>query len=189
MRSTRARTAISRTSAPRSSPPNWPQRPPRYGSEPPRTASASAWTVSHGSTRCAEPRSERCRCRLPSPAARAGDFPDTRQIVATPYGVWAIAPSLQPVELDLRSGGVVQVAHNVFATALAYGAGRLWAVSGFDVVPIDARTGRVGAPINVPSLFYLGGIAVGGGSIWVTSSGEGVVWQIELGARHRVTTD
>jgi len=114
-----------------------------------------------------------------------GRLPDTRELVATPEGVWAIAPSLQLVELDLHSGRVVRTVPGVFASALAYGGGRLWAVSGFHVIPIDPKTGRVGTAIRVPSLFYLGGIAVGAGSVWVTSPVEGVVWRIEP---HRVTT-
>jgi len=114
-----------------------------------------------------------------------GRLPDTRELVATPDGVWAIAPSLQLVELDLRSGRVIRTVPGVFASALAYGEGTLWAVGGFDVIPIDPKTGRVGAAIRVPSLFYLGGIAVGAGSVWVTSPGEGVVWRIEP---RRITT-
>jgi DNA-binding SARP family transcriptional activator/ABC-type branched-subunit amino acid transport system substrate-binding protein len=117
-----------------------------------------------------------------------GRLPDTRELAATPDGVWAIAPSLQLVELDLRSGAVRRTVPDVFASALAYGAGRLWAVSGFHVIPIDPKTGRVGTAIRVPSLFYLGGVAVGGGSVWVTSPGEGVVWQIEVRVPHRITT-
>jgi hypothetical protein len=60
-------------------------------------------------------------------------------------------------------------------------------VSGSNVVPIDPRTGRAGEPIDVSSLFYLGGIAVGGGSIWATSPVEGEVWRIDVGSRRRTS--
>jgi DNA-binding SARP family transcriptional activator len=125
--------------------------------------------------------------RLARDPGRGGRPPEARAMVATPYGVWAIGGDGVPVRLDVRTGRPTRVAHGVIGSALAYGMGRVWAVSGSDVVPIDPRTGRAGAPIGVSSLFYLGGIAVGGGSIWATSPVEGEVWRIDVGSRRRTS--
>ena len=46
--------------------------------------------------------------------------------------------------------------------------------------PIDPRTNRV-AETTGSALQSTSGIAVGGGSVWVTAEREGVVWRIEPG--------
>jgi DNA-binding SARP family transcriptional activator/DNA-binding beta-propeller fold protein YncE len=118
---------------------------------------------------------------------RGGRPPEARAMVATPFGVWAIGGDGVPVGLDVHTGRPTRVARGVVGSALAYGMGRLWALSGTDVVPIDPRTGRAGDPIDISSLFYLGGIAVGGGSVWATSPAEGEVWRIDVNSRRRTS--
>lgn len=119
------------------------------------------------------------------PAARnptGGRPPEERYLVAGGGRVFAIGPTFEPEEIspDKRT-------FHTFATSLAYGDGALWAVGGRTVVRIDPRSGAT-RPIEVPSLFDLGGIAAGGGYVWATSPGEGVVWRIDPRPPNQTTT-
>ena len=74
----------------------------------------------------------------------------------------------------------------VDADAYRIAAGRegVWYLSPNDsgaVTPIDPRTNRARPPISVGDA-NLSGIAVGGGSVWVTAEREGVLWRITPGA-------
>jgi ABC-type branched-subunit amino acid transport system substrate-binding protein/DNA-binding beta-propeller fold protein YncE len=96
--------------------------------------------------------------------------------------VWAINPDNTVSRIDARTGELVaQVRGAKDAGAIAAGRGGIWFIGdGPSVVRIDARSNRVGQRIEVGASF-LAGIAVGGGSVWVTAPDQGVVWRIEPG--------
>lgn len=104
--------------------------------------------------------------------------PEERYLVTTPAGVWAVTPSEHAVRLDPKTGAIEQTAASP-VLSLAFGDGSLWGIDRFTVVRLDPRTGVVTGRYPVPSLFYLGGIASGGGYVFATSSAEGVVWRID----------
>lgn len=110
----------------------------------------------------------------------SGRPPEERLVVTGGGAVWAIGPTLAPVELDASTGRVVRVLP-VAATSLAYGDGALWVLNGKTVSRVDPHDGSVTQQIEIPSLFNLGGIAAGGGLVWATSSFEGLVWRIDPG--------
>lgn len=101
--------------------------------------------------------------------------------------VWAINPDSTVSRIDPVDGKVVaQVRGAKDASAIAAGTGGIWFIGeGSSVVRIDPRSNRVGQRIEVGAS-YLGGIAVGSGSVWVTAPAEGVVWRIDPG-RHPLT--
>ncbi|HXK13004.1 MAG TPA: BTAD domain-containing putative transcriptional regulator [Gaiellaceae bacterium] len=119
---------------------------------------------------------------LPHPRIEpfSGRPPEERLLVAGAGSVWAIGPTLEPVQLDATSGRLRRVIH-VPATSLAYGNGALWALDGATIRRIDPHSGRVTGQFEIPSLFNLGGIAAGGGLVWASSPFEGLVWRVDPG--------
>jgi branched-chain amino acid transport system substrate-binding protein len=103
------------------------------------------------------------------------------QIAVGAGGVWATGGG--PVtHIDPRTGAVVAT---VDATASRIAAGRegVWFISLRNagvVTPIDPDTDTIGTPIRIGEV-ALSGIAVGGGSVWVTAEQEGIVWRITPG--------
>jgi DNA-binding SARP family transcriptional activator/DNA-binding beta-propeller fold protein YncE/ABC-type branched-subunit amino acid transport system substrate-binding protein len=110
----------------------------------------------------------------------SGRPPEERLLVTGGGAVWAIGPALEPVELNASTGRVVRVVH-IPASSLAYGDGSLWVLDAKTVSRVDPHNGTVVQQIEIPSLFDLGGIAAGGGRVWVTSSFEGLLWRIDPG--------
>jgi DNA-binding SARP family transcriptional activator len=108
--------------------------------------------------------------------------PEERRLVAGGGSVWAIGPDQAVVQLDARTGRVVRKT-DVYATALAFGDGQLWAIdAGAPAVDrIDPTTGALARQVKIASLLTLGGLAVADGSVWVTSPFQSVVWRILLG--------
>jgi ABC-type branched-subunit amino acid transport system substrate-binding protein/streptogramin lyase len=94
-------------------------------------------------------------------------------------GVWASTPDSRVARIDPETGRIKRVIKTE-AKTLAAGAEGVWLLA-FDRVVrrIDPRTNRVTNRIRIGSNF-LSGIAVGGGSVWVTSE-EGLLWRIQLG--------
>ena len=113
-------------------------------------------------------------------APMAGRAPETRFVVAGAGVVWSIALDGTVVGVD----GAGRVRHHVElpAASLAYGDHALWVLTQDNhVVRVDAATGAVKQTIAVPSVLNLGGIAAGGGAVWVTSPFQGVLWRIDPG--------
>jgi DNA-binding SARP family transcriptional activator/DNA-binding beta-propeller fold protein YncE len=121
-----------------------------------------------------------------APIPGGGRPAEERYLVAAGSTVWAIGPTLEPVELDTRTGNVRRVVH-VYATSLAFADGTVWAASGRSVVSIDPRSGRF-TEFAVPSIFDLEGIAAGGGAAWATSFADGLVWRIRPGPLEHVSS-
>jgi ABC-type branched-subunit amino acid transport system substrate-binding protein len=108
-----------------------------------------------------------------------GGFP---QIAVGAGGVWATGGGAV-ARIDPGTGRLVAT---IAADAYRIAAGRegVWYLSpkhSGAVTPIDPRTNRALPPISVGDA-SLSGIAVGGGSVWVTAQREGVVWRITPGA-------
>jgi branched-chain amino acid transport system substrate-binding protein len=109
------------------------------------------------------------------------------QIAVGSGGVWATGGGWV-ARLDPRSG---RLAAPIEANAYRIAAGRegVWFVSPDDagaVTQIDPATNRALPPIDVGDA-NLSGIAVGGGSVWVTAEREPVLWRITPGAPSKVT--
>lgn len=104
------------------------------------------------------------------------------RLVVAVGAVWAINPDNTVSRIDARTGELVQQVRDAKdAGAIAAGKGGVWFIGdGPSVVRIDPRSNRVGQRIEVGASF-LGGIAVGGGSVWVTAPDQGVVWRIDPG--------
>ena len=108
-----------------------------------------------------------------------GGFP---QIAVGSGGVWATGGGWV-ARLDPRTGRRVAT---IEADAHRIAAGRegVWFVGPYQagaVTAIDPGTNRTLKPIDVGDA-NLTGIAVGGGSVWVTAENEGFVWRITPGA-------
>jgi DNA-binding SARP family transcriptional activator len=120
------------------------------------------------------------------PAARPGQsgaaVPERRLLAAGGGSLWAVGADGLLVRLDPARGTVVQTT-SVHAAAIAFGDGRLWALDADRnaVDRVDPKTGSADVTIAIPTPLTLGGIAVGGGAVWVTSPFQGVVWRIVPG--------
>ena len=104
-----------------------------------------------------------------------GGFP---QIAVGAGAVWATGGG--PVaRIDARTGARVATVKG-YASRIAAGREGVWFIGVRDagaVTRIDPRTNRAGKPLRVGDA-TLTGIAVGGGSVWVTSEQAGVLWRI-----------
>ena len=113
-------------------------------------------------------------------APMAGRAPETRFVVAGAGVVWSIA--LDGTVVGVDEAGRVRHHVQLPAASLAYGDHALWVLTQDNhVVRVDAATGAVKQTIAVPSVLNLGGIAAGGGAVWVTSPFQGVLWRIDPG--------
>jgi branched-chain amino acid transport system substrate-binding protein len=104
------------------------------------------------------------------------------QIAVAPGAVWAINPDRTVSRIDPASGRRVATVE-VDAATIAAGAEGVWFIDGDDtrtVVRIDPRRNRVAQRVEVGAQL-LNGLAVGGGSVWASAEGDGVVWRIEPG--------
>jgi len=107
------------------------------------------------------------------------------QIAVGAGAVWATGGGAV-ARLDPRSGRLVDTVA-VDASRLAAGDAGVWFLSGFDarvVTRIDPRTDRPAQKFRIGDS-ALSGIAVGAGSVWVSSEQDGVVWRISPGAAPR----
>jgi hypothetical protein len=97
--------------------------------------------------------------------------------------VWAIGVDNRIYRIDPASGHVVaRIKVDARVHTLAAGAEGVWFLNWSDttVTRIDPATNRIAERIPIRS-DGLAGIAVGGGSVWVTSPGDGRLWRIDHG--------
>jgi ABC-type branched-subunit amino acid transport system substrate-binding protein len=123
--------------------------------------------------------------KLPD-AGYPGDLPffnwGFNQIAVGAGAVWAINPDRTVSRIDPDSGRHVATI-DVDAATIAAGKEGVWVIRGDDtlaIAPIDPRTNRVGRSIRLGAQ-SLSAVAVGGGYVWASAEGDGLVWRIEPG--------
>jgi ABC-type branched-subunit amino acid transport system substrate-binding protein/streptogramin lyase/predicted Ser/Thr protein kinase len=102
--------------------------------------------------------------------------------------VWAIGVDNRIYRIDPRSARIVaKIPVQTRVSTLAAGAEGVWFLNWTDhnLTRIDPATNRVAEEIPIKTR-GLSGIAVGGGAVWVTSPGDGLLWRIEPGSPPRV---
>jgi len=111
-----------------------------------------------------------------------GRLPGEAYVVVGGGSVWAVGADSRVRQLDPRTQRVIRTIP-VSARSLAYGDGALWALEADTnaVAHIDPRTGRVIQEIRIRSPSTVQALAVGAGSVWVSSPFQGVVWRIVPG--------
>jgi DNA-binding SARP family transcriptional activator/DNA-binding beta-propeller fold protein YncE len=121
---------------------------------------------------------------LGHPLARpyGGRLPGEAYVVVGGGSVWAVGADSRVRQLDPRIQRVIRTIP-ISVRSLAYGDGALWALEADTnaVARIDSRTARVTQEIPIGSVSSLQALAIGAGSVWVTSPFQGLVWRIEPG--------
>jgi branched-chain amino acid transport system substrate-binding protein len=107
-------------------------------------------------------------------------------VAVSPGAVWAVTPDFSVVRFDTLAGRVTAATRGVPVASVATGPAGVW-VLGVDgsVARLDERSGRVVRRASVPSS-YVGSIAVGDDSAWVTGTAEGKLWRIRAGRAESV---
>jgi len=107
-------------------------------------------------------------------------------VAVSPGAVWAVAPDFSVIRWDTVAGRITATTRALPAAAVAAGPAGVW-VLGVDgsVARLDHRSGRIVRRVSVPS-GYVGSIAVGDDSAWVTATGEGKLWRIRAGRAESV---
>jgi branched-chain amino acid transport system substrate-binding protein len=124
--------------------------------------------------------------KLPSGGVYPGDVPAQNwgypQVAVGAGAVWVINENRTVSRIDPATGRHVATIR-VDAVTLAAGKEGVWFVSGDEtraVGSIDLRTNRPGQKIKVGAQ-NLSAVAVGGGRVWASAEGDGLVWQIDPG--------
>jgi DNA-binding SARP family transcriptional activator len=118
---------------------------------------------------------------VPTAVYEPDRLPGVTQIAVGAGAVWAIDPDRSVSRVDPRTGRLVARIDVVATHAIAAGPAGVWVIGkGPTVTRIDPRTNRAGQTIWLEAS-GLAGIAVGGGSIWVTDPTDGLVWRVEPG--------
>jgi ABC-type branched-subunit amino acid transport system substrate-binding protein len=131
-----------------------------------------------------DPATRTVRARIPVPrTGRATTELAENRIAVEPDAVWVIAPDYAVLRIDPRTNRVVAAIRGLQARAVAAGDGGVW-VLGLDgaIARIDRTRNRVAVRDRVPAS-SVGGLAVGGGSAWVSAPGDGAVWRVRPGPR------
>ena len=122
--------------------------------------------------------------RLPDTTKGAGGSanPGLPRIAVGAGAVWAINPDDTISRIDPKTGRLVATIDGVAASTIAAGEEGVWFLSWGErsAKRLDTRTNRVTETIPLAS-YSLSGIAVGGGSVWVTAQDEGLLWRVEAG--------
>jgi branched-chain amino acid transport system substrate-binding protein len=104
------------------------------------------------------------------------------QLAVGAGAVWAINPDLSVSRIDPDTGKRVEIIPMETGGAIAAGNEGVWALAADapHVLRIDPRTNKLSQRIELGAS-DLTGLAVGGGSVWVTDVEEGLLWRIEPG--------
>ena len=154
------------------------------------TGAGAVWVLQGESLSRIDPRTSRVSTRaLPAGDEYPGDLAFANwgfaQVAVGAGAVWAINPDDRTVSrFDPASGRRVATIP-VDAATIAAGPEGVWFISGEDslaVTPINPRTNGVGRPIRLGAQ-NLSAVAVGGGYVWASAEGDGLVWRIEPGPR------
>jgi ABC-type branched-subunit amino acid transport system substrate-binding protein/predicted Ser/Thr protein kinase len=124
--------------------------------------------------------------KLPSGGVWPGDVPAQNwgypQVAVGADAVWVINENRTVSRIDPTTGKHVATI-KVDAVTLAAGREGVWFVSGDEpreVGSIDPRTNRVSQSVRVGAQ-NLSAVAVGGGHVWASAEGDGLVWRIDPG--------
>jgi branched-chain amino acid transport system substrate-binding protein len=104
------------------------------------------------------------------------------QVAVGAGAVWAISEDRRVFRIDPETGERVAKI-DVDATTIAAGREGVWFIRGDQtkaVTRIDPRTNRPGQTIQVGAQ-NLSAVAVGGGHVWASAEGDGLVWRIDPG--------
>lgn len=125
---------------------------------------------------------------LPRGTATGGRAGETHLALAD-HSVWVINGKLRVSRVDARTNKVVATIDGIEATAIASGAGGLWAIDqggpqtgefGGEVVQIDPRSNSVTRRIRLAA-GSLNDLAVAAGAVWVTDPFAGALWRVDPG--------
>jgi ABC-type branched-subunit amino acid transport system substrate-binding protein/DNA-binding beta-propeller fold protein YncE len=145
----------------------------------------AVWTVSDDGLSRIDPRTADITrtVKLPDKGYQ-GDLPFSvwgfPQIAVGAGAVWAINPDRTVSRIDPATGRR-EATIDVDAATIAAGEEGVWLIRGddtFGVTRIDPTTNRVGRSIRVGAQ-SLSAVAVGGGYVWASAEGDGLVWRIE----------
>jgi branched-chain amino acid transport system substrate-binding protein len=145
----------------------------------------AVWVKGDGTLARIDPDTGKATRTVKLPATvQNGDLPFQNwgfpQVAVGAGAVWAINDDRTVSRIDPDTGR--RVARIVVdAATIAAGREGVWFISADDtraVTRIDPRTNRVREKIPVGAQ-NLSGVAVGGGHVWATAQGDGVVWRID----------
>jgi branched-chain amino acid transport system substrate-binding protein len=105
-----------------------------------------------------------------------------QRIAASPDAIWVINPGLTVSRIDPRSNRIVATVEDVQALSIAAGEGDVWVTEAAGVAEIDPGDNTVARRVRLEAEF-LAGIAIGGGSVWVTDPLSGSLWRVETGTK------
>jgi ABC-type branched-subunit amino acid transport system substrate-binding protein/outer membrane protein assembly factor BamB/predicted Ser/Thr protein kinase len=146
----------------------------------------AVWVAADGKLRRMDPRTGATlsTTKLPSGGVYPGDVPAQNwgypQLAVGAGAVWVINENRSVSRIDPTTGKRVATI-KVDAVTLAAGREGVWFLSGEEtraVQSIDPRTNRVGKSIRVGAQ-NLSAVAVGGGHVWASAEGDGLVWRID----------
>jgi ABC-type branched-subunit amino acid transport system substrate-binding protein/streptogramin lyase/predicted Ser/Thr protein kinase len=148
----------------------------------------AVWLDGDGELRRMDPRTGRILSitKLPSGGVYPGDVPAQNwnypQVTVGAGAVWVINEDRSVSRIDPATGRRVATIR-VDAVTIAAGREGVWFVSGDEtrtLGSIEPRTNRPGQKIRVGAQ-NLSAVAVGGGRVWASAEGDGLVWRIDPG--------
>jgi DNA-binding SARP family transcriptional activator/ABC-type branched-subunit amino acid transport system substrate-binding protein len=98
-----------------------------------------------------------------------------QKLAVTPEAVWAVNPDQTVSRIDPRTNRRVARVE-AKAQLIAAGEGDVWIVEDGAIAEIDTARNVVTRRVVLPG--YIGGLAVGAGSVWVADPFDGSVWRI-----------
>ena len=93
--------------------------------------------------------------------------------------VWVVNPDRTVSRIDPETNQVVATVRSRGANTIALGERFVWVVNvDSSLTRIDAATSRIRSTIKIPAN-SLTGVALGGGSVWLTDPIDGLVWRVD----------
>ncbi len=129
-------------------------------------------------------RTTRAEVALPRSGGADSTLVDNH-IAVTTDAVWIVGPDSSIARIDVRSDRVTSTTQGIRAIAVAAGRAGVWAL-GVDgtLAQLDGRSGRIVRRTRIHAS-SVGGLAVSGDAVWVTSSVAGTLWRTVVAPRLR----
>ncbi|HEX4690232.1 MAG TPA: BTAD domain-containing putative transcriptional regulator [Solirubrobacteraceae bacterium] len=119
-----------------------------------------------------------------TPGGPVVDRGGTGSVAVTRDAVWVVGPDTSVRRIDPATATVTARSRGLRASSIAAGGAGVWAADEDGSVDrLDERTARPHRVARIPG--GLGGIAVGDGAVWGTTSGDGRLWRVRA-RRHEV---